>query len=466
MTMNSNDVLLAIEEIGAVSSKNTKQDLVKKSIDDPLFQSVMIHALNPLITYGMADVPDRQNDDVNGETFDDFTFDLLYKMAQRELTGTAAREAVAMEMNRLSHMSAGLLKRIIKKDLRAGFSESTVNKAKKGLIPDFPYMRCSLPKDAKLDAWNWAAGVLSQEKADGMFANVNLEVDGSVVITSRAGTAFPIEKFGHFIEEVRARLLMGYQHHGEFLVKRDGVVLDREIGNGIMNSIANGGDFAENETPLYLVWDAIPLSAVVTKGTHEETYKTRFSRILKSLKETPSPFGTIGLIPTKIVKSLGEAYAHAGLLMKAGKEGTIVKNPDMIWKDGTSKDQVKLKLEFTVDLKVTNIMPGKKDTKNEGRAGALRCESSCGQLVVDVTVKNEAMRDDVDANPDNWLDGIIEVVANDIMVPSESSDKYSLFLPRMAVAEVRTDKFEADDLERIVAIKEAAIFGESLKEAA
>jgi hypothetical protein len=37
------------------------------------------------------------------------------------------------------------------------------------------------------------------------------------------------------------------------------------------------------------------------------------------------------------------------VLIKSGKEGTVIKDPDMIWEDGTNKYQVKIKVEFNCD---------------------------------------------------------------------------------------------------------------------
>lgn len=463
MSMTSDQIFDAIEKIAATSSKNEKQALVGEYIKDEAFKRVMMAALNPLITYGMQKVPER---DAHGdELFNDETWEVIDQLAKRELTGSAAQAEVQIWMDKLTKKSSELLKRVIRKDLRAGFSESTVNKACKGLIPDFPYMRCSLPKDTKLDEWPWATGALSQVKADGMFANVDHELGGLVRITSRQGSPFPIEKFPRLEEEVRNRLTHGFQHHGELEVLRDGVLLERQIGNGILNSVLNGGDFGPGEEVRYRVWDAIPLDKVVTKGKYEAPYAMRFAGIAGSLKAKPG--SVIEIIPTRVVKSLKEAYAHAAELMKQGMEGTVIKHPKAIWKDGTSKEQVKLKLEFNVDLVVKGIVPGKEGTKNEGHAGSLACETSCGMLKVDVTVKNEDMRNRVDANQEDWIGRVIEVTANDIHEPSESNEFHSLFLPRMVEANYRLDKTTADDLDRVKAAKELAILGESImKEAA
>lgn len=463
MNLTSIEIFDALEEIAATSSKKEKEALVAKYGQDDTFKRVLVAALDPLVTYGIAKRPDLIGENC-ANTFDEGTFELLSELASRKLTGNAAIEAVAGEMTALDAKSSELLWRIIKKDLRAGFGDSTVNKAFKGLIREFPYQRCSLPKDTNLADWPWEDGVFSQEKADGLFANVDHEVGGLVRITSRAGTEFPIDKFPEIETEVRTRLNDGTQHHGEFLVERDGVILERAIGNGVMNSIANGGDFAPNERPIYKVWDAIPLENVVPKGKYQVPYAKRIVRVINNLKANPG--NSIKLIDTKLVRSLADAYAHAADLMKRGKEGTVIKHPGAIWKDGTSKEQIKLKLEFDVDLEVVSIVPGERDTKNEGRAGSMLCKTVDGKLFVNVTVKNEDMRDRVDANPEDWIGRIIEVKANDVVLPSESNEFHSLFLPRMTEPNYRTDKTVADTLERVFAAKEMAILGETiLKEA-
>lgn len=462
--MNSQNVFDVIEGIAGEPSKNVKLAMVTSAMTDPLFKRVCSYAYNPFKTYGIKQIPERQ-DAGTGALFGDQTWQILDDLISRKLSGNLARDMVQEEINLLDSASADLFVRIIRKDLRAGFSESTCNKACKGLIPEFPYQRCSLPKDADLAKWPWVEGVISQEKADSMFANCDHEEGGLVSIRSRQGSEFPMDKFAAIADDIRTRFMSGYQIHGEIVVKRDGVVLAREIANGILNSVLSGGDFGPGEVPVYMIWDQIPLTSIVPKGKYAMTYKARLGKILTQIKAAPGT--AVELVPTRIVKSLADAYAHAVELMKKGKEGTVIKHPNATWKDGTSKEQIKIKLEFDVDLEVVAIVPGRAGTKNEGRAGSLTCKTSDGKLQVDVTVKNEALRNQIDANPTDIIGRIIPVIANDIMRPSESNDLHSLFLPRMAEAGYRKDKTVADSLERVFAIKEAAIFGEALmKEAA
>lgn len=453
--MNSDQVLEALDQVAATSSKNEKLALLKSfKADTGLLSEILRLAYDPFMVFGLL----PKADDVGtGELmFDEVdTLEFLLKLNNRDLTGNAAREELRSQLAQLSQKSGDLLIRILRKDLRAGFSEGTINKVAPGLVPIFPYQRCSLAKDVKLNAWPWDKGIYSQEKADGMFSNgTNLET--KFFLSSRQGTPLPMEHFTDLANEMQ-QLIKEVQYHGELLVERDGVILPREIGNGILNSVAKGGSFAENEKPVYLIWDFIPFSAVCAKGKFEAAYQRRITLIKTMLDKFKLKY--VRMIETRIVHSLEEAYEHFFELLKQGKEGTIIKHPEGHWKDGTSKEQVKLKLEADCELVVTAINEGKIGSKNEGRAGALSCMSACGKLVVDVAVKNEKMRDEVDANPSEWLGKIITVRANAILKPSESNCLHSLFLPRMVDDHYRLDKTEADDLVRIQSQFDNAIQG-------
>ena len=449
--MNSRELFAAIQEIAATSSKNDKQALVAKHKDDPEFIALLHAALNPYITYGVIKVPERTMPGAGFFREGGDTWGLLNKLATRELTGNVARAAIQDEINRLEDSSAELFIRALRKDLRAGFGESTVNKVIKGLIPTFPYMRCSLPSGSDFETWEDGEVRISQEKADGMFVNIDREPGEVVRLTTRQGTSIPTEFLSTLIHILAVCLADNTQTHGEMLVlDSDGKVSPREIGNGILNSVCNGSAPPIGYQVVIRVWDQIPLSEVKPKGKYSVAYIDRLRGLIAQLRRVPGGSREyLALTESRIVRSKKEALEHYQELLKHGKEGTIVKKSAAIWKDGTSKEQVKLKLEVPVDLKVTGIVPGRVGTKNEGRPGSLTVETSDGELITDIAVKNEAMRDAVEKNPEDWIDRIVTVIFNAIMMPSASNEKHSLFLPRMAEPNYRLDKDEADSLEAV-----------------
>lgn len=445
--MDSNKVFESLQEIAQTSATSQKQQLVASFIENEQFRLAVEYAFNPHKVYGI--IPEHSWITTNGNAvFDETTYTLLNSLIERKLTGNAARDAIRQELSRLQAESANLLVDIIKKDLRAGFSESTVNKVYKDLIPEYSYMRCSTLTKIKPAKFNWKKGVFSELKLDGMYANGNILDDLQFV--SRQGSVMPMEHFQNIANSVKH--INGYQTHGELLVKQDGKILPRTTSNGILTSVMKGGKFEDNQVPAYVVWDIIPIEFAKKKGKYKVPYHQRLELLEELFAENPY----VDVVEYKVVYSLQEAVQHAMELITLGHEGSVFKDPDMPWEDGTSKWQVKVKIEFESDLEIVEIIPGRVGTKVEGRPAALLCRSSDNALSVSVAVKNDKMRDTIEKDPSDWIGRIVPVVANDLMLPGDNNKLHSLFLPRLSQAVYRIDKSTADDIERIKDSLEAA----------
>jgi DNA ligase-1 len=441
--MNGQSVYLLICGIAQTASKNEKISMLQKYKDDELLKRVLEFTYNPFKNYGLSHAPQPETEglfDLSHEPL----WVLLQNLADRRVTGHAALRDIQCVLNQLNAPSAEIFRRILNKDMRAGFSESTINKVFKGLLPEFPYMRCTLPKDSNMDKWNWMDGIYVQEKADGSFANINKDQCGFVWFTSRQGSPYPAGCLG--IEDEAAFFLQsGTQTHGELTVHCRGVLLPRKDGNGILNSLLQGGSLPPAHYVVFQAWDQIPLDYVVPKAKYEVPYKERYNNLLVQLDHGEN----MQMIPTKIVLSKASAWTYYKSILAQKREGVICKHPSMIWRDtGSSgeKDQVKLKLEFTVELKVVGLVPGKPGKKTADTFGSLLCQSACGKLEVGVSGLTDADRERGDA----WIGSIVTVKANDLMLDEISS----LFLPRLE--EERLDKREADTLDQIKAAFEAA----------
>lgn len=465
LAVDSTFVFGIIKDLDSDSSKQHKVETLKNFSHLPLLQAVLEAAYDPGISYYVAEkslekVFAQVTPKSNGQ-FGPEVWTLLQDLSSRRLTGESALASIGIVASLLNKPSGELLKRILLKDLRCGIGDSTINKAIPGLIPVYPYMRCSLPASSNINKWDWSKGAISQEKADGMFANVDLNDDGSVVIRSRQGSVFPAEQMVWLHDAVRQTLDRNTQTHGELVVfdmnSSSQKPLPREVGNGILNSILSGGELLPNHQVVMMAWDQIPLDEAKPKGKYKVGYAARLTSLVRQVSDIKTLSGSIRIIPTKLVKSRAEAFAHYKELLAAGKEGTVVKSPEAIWADGTSKDQVKFKLEVSVELEVKDFEAGTIGSKYESTLGALVCTSACGKLVVNVNGRGDAMRDEVWNNKLDWLGAIVTVKANAIMAPSEEGKPHSLFLP--VFMERRLDKTEADSLEEIQAQFEAAVQG-------
>ena len=468
--MNSDEIFDALEHISALSGKLDKIAAVTGFIHDKTFERVMVAMYHPLTTYGVRkfERPEKRGT----AQFDTDTFNMIGDLANRLLTGNAALLAIKVEMERLTDKSAALLRRIILKDARAGFDAETVNKAKKGLLPEFPYMRCSLPKKVKMASF-FDDGAISQVKADGTYVDVSLKGTGEVQFRTRQGNEYPQGAFAEIEEDILVFVQSGTALHGEMLVIEDGKVMPREDGNGVLSHVRSGGDFAENQKPMFVVWDQIPLEASVPKGKYYTPYVERLLGLADQLLEDvtlpadplkdPIAFDIrlaakprtprLAVIESRWVKDMAEAMVHYRENLARGLEGSVVKKAKAIWKDGTSTEQIKLKLVVPVELRIKGFIEG--NGKYAGMLGAFQMESECGQLKVNVNGRGDVQRKEVWENQSKYLEAVATVSGNSIMSPGESSEHHSLFLP--VFVEVRDDKSVADSLEAIKAQFEAAI---------
>lgn len=428
-----------LEQMGATASSNAKLEIVKTLTAVEL--SVVQMALNPARNFYIAKLPMTATGSAEWGTRE---FLLLDELSSRKITGNAARARVAEVLEDLKAQHASVLRRVILKDLKVKVGDTLVNKAFPGAIPVTPYMRCSLPDKSSMPKWtddDWFTGVISQEKADGMFAALTRYADDFTVI-SRQGSMFPYDAMERIFSELRSRVVDDLQLHGELLVYKNGVLLERQIGNGILNSLLQGGELPEGHEIRYLVWDLIPAAEAKAGGRHTRPYDMR----LKHLETLVHGLKLVSLIPTEVVYSKEDALAHYRDLLAKGKEGTILKHPLAEWRDGTSKTMVKMKLEVDVELQVAGFVPG--NGKNADTFGSVACTSACGKLKVDVSGFTDAKRRELHERGADLLGKVFTVRANGVLYPSTSKDTYSLFLPRFI--EERLDKSEADSLDHII----------------
>ena len=137
-----------IAKLEADNSKLAKQAILQEALDEgvPEFFEGITMALDALVTFGVKQVPER-SDVLTGQGLAWPVFkELADKLANRELTGHAARDAIELAMGiATTEQWNGFYRRILIKDLRCGMSEKTVNKVAPGTVPVFT---CSLAHDS------------------------------------------------------------------------------------------------------------------------------------------------------------------------------------------------------------------------------------------------------------------------------------------------------------------------------
>ena len=279
-------VLEILNQVAGTTKKTEKEAILKANADTPGLSKAFYLAYQPTINFFTKKVPPYLPNN-GASVFDEERMTLLAALeqletvvAKRKLTGGAAFTFIGNLLAQVSPEDAEVISRVILRDLRIDAGANTANKVWKALVLDVPYMRCSLPKEVDLKAFPWLTGVYSQLKSDGSFTNVNLHDDGAVEFMTRNGNVYPAEGFEELSTTFSKVPATGHQFHGELLVYKDGELLERAEGNGILNKLQKGKNkLPEGHTIKFVAWDMIPLSEAKPKNKYEVPYRVRLATL-------------------------------------------------------------------------------------------------------------------------------------------------------------------------------------------
>lgn len=458
-----------IKELRADASLNYKKEVLARYSGYAPFKKFLIRVYNPRINYYMRKVPDIVSYEMKEQSsFELYT--LLDALSTRAITGGQAIQVVRDFLLNTNQTVRELFELAIGRDIRAGVGVGIINEVYKGLIEEIPYCRCSKLDEKTLERFDtMPEGFLTQAKLDGQFSYI-IKANDTLTMLTRVGTVWTSDS----LKEDMINCPEGV-YIGEALIYKDGKPLDRKTGNGLINkfikrettleslqskidAILNSGryltgknlkiseevkqkeqEFAEIDKALhFVIWDSLTLEEF-EEGISTRPYTERFGEAIKATFMTSK----LKPVPSYRVYSMKEAQAIADEFISNGGEGAIVKKLDTMWKDGTSKDMVKIKAVLDADLLCVDVEEG--SGKYKGKVGALVLETSCGRLKVKVgTGLTDKDRD----KPFNYYTGkVIEIQYNEF-IKSKSKSTDSLFLPRFI--EVREDKNTATSYEEII----------------
>lgn len=451
-----------LDDISAVSGKNDKRNLLTEHKENELLKQVLYLANSPRVKFYIKQIPDYLKDGDYKYTLEE-ALPMLDKLSNREVRGNDAIEYLRDILASVLPNDAYVIERIIQKDLKIGM-DTGINKVIPNLIEETPYMGAkSFSEKGAKKLFGDGKKVYSQVKMDGTYRNAIIR-EGEVELLSRQGEVSVLDG-APFLEELAC--FVDCVMNGELTI--DG--FDRYEANGMVSSIMDIKKKAEERGPevtakkieafekkhgsfdeaikkmRYTVWDMISVAEYFDKKS-EVSYEDRFQLLNDRWWDTQPEM--ISIVENEIVETFADAMGHFLNTQERDLEGTIIKSADGIWKDGKPSYQIKMKLEFSVDLKITGFLYGNEGTKNEHVISRLQVETSCGQLTTQPSGMKEAEMADITERQDELLGTIVEVRCCGL---SQNSDgEWSLLHP--SVVEFRTDKDTCDSLESAKEIQE------------
>jgi DNA ligase-1 len=450
-----------IKQLGDASGTLEKQAILDSHKGNELLKEFVRATLDPAINYYQSKLPKGYEKLHQGTTeFGVADLRFMEHLSNRVFTGSEASNRLAGHAAALNAEGRDLLAMMVSRKLgKTNVGETMALKTWPGLFFTVPYQRCSLLDAKARERFGKLKRFYVQTKADGSFAYVVKRLNGSVDVITRQGSKYP----QWFAEKLAYGLAPGKVLVGELLVDETQFVegngdttyhLDRKTANGLLNSALKDGE--KFDLSKYSVrmeaWDLLTQQEF-EDGKSNRSYEERLDNLHYEVDKLENKQVTI--IFTEVVSSLEEAFAIYQEHLQRGLEGCIIKDPASLWKDGTAKDMVKLKIKFQVEMRVTGVYEG--EGKAAGMLGGIYIQSEDGLIECACgSGFSDAQRKQYWDYPELIGNAVVTVEANDITQARDDRKKPSLSLP--IFVEIRADKqsLGADKADRIYAQLEAA----------
>jgi len=353
------------------------------------------------------------------------------QLCTRKVTGNAAHQELSNVLSSLSYFDYEVISRVLSRDLKINFSTSNMNKVVPDLISKVPYMRCETFSKKALQKISFPAIV--QLKADGLFQMIKKQGD-DITFVSRSGE---YREFSLLKELLQADCLKDGYYIGEMTVMD---AANRAEGNGMINS-----KDPDHSKIIFQAWDFLtPAEFSKFKAGGDVPYIVRFEMLQNMFKNLNSPH--LSIIPFKMVNDITEVFEYTSEQMSNDLEGAVLKDLDNIFKDGTSKSMLKIKLEVDTTVRITGFTPGKPGSKREATFGSIEFCTDDGKVEGRASGINDKDIEMFHSNREFYIGKLMDVTFNDLSL-ARNSEIYSLSHPRFKC--LRTDITDTDTIERI-----------------
>ena len=414
-----NDPWKIIKELESDNSRLFKEGVVENNLNNIEFQEGLSMCLDPLITFGVKQVPESEQDG-DGLKWDDFKKDVDL-LVEREKTGHAARDLIIDLMSSAKKDQWNdWYRRILIKDLRCGVSEKTVNNVAKRMDLEFkvPIFSCMLAHDGAKHPKKIKGDCLVEYKYDGVRV-IAIVKNGKATLYSRNGKIF--HNFPH-IENALSK------------PEYNNIVFDGEVMSddfqALMKQVYRKSG-AQTDDAYLALFDILPL-----KEFNEGKSKLSSIERKEELNKLSKSFeNAIKLVDYEVInfdeKDGQDKFASMNKeALEKGFEGLMIKPNDNYYECKRSHAWLKIKPFIEVTLKIIDIQEG--TGKHSGKLGAFHVEGDDDGKFFSLSVGSgltDEEREKFWASKDKLIGRLVEIRA-DAITQSIEGEHYSLRFPR------------------------------------
>ena len=390
-------------------------------------------AYNPYYVFGVKQVPETRGLTNRPNPWPKF-WALLESLRTRSVTGGNARaaiESVSQEFD--SDNWNNMCARVIRKDLRCGISEKTINKVVGNSEWCIPVFSCQLAQDSGDNPRKMKGLKRLECKLDGVrVLAICYAASQTVNLFSRNGKEFA--NFEHVERELiplipRLSLAMFGNTSTDFVL--DGEITGKSF-QALMKQAQRKRD-ANAADSQYYVFDVMPREDFYRGFWNAQQHKrtAKLDKIGPLLKEHAASVHVMPGMDVDLDTSEGhsklEQFAEAAVAQ--GYEGIMIKEVGAPYECKRSSFWMKWKPTITVDLEIVGFETG--TGRNLNRLGAIICEGDDNGRRICVNVGSglsDSDRDEFWSKRDLLLGRVVEVQADAVTQNQDGS--YSLRFPR------------------------------------
>jgi DNA ligase-1 len=408
-----------IKELESDNSRLFKEGVIEKYINDKDFQEGLAMCLDPLVTFGVKQVPESDHEGV-GLDWNAFK-EAVNQLIEREKTGHAARDLIINLLN-LSKKDQwnDWYRRILIKDLRCGVSQKTVNNVTKrmGLKFKVPVFSCMLAHDGAKHPKKIKGDCLVEYKYDGVRV-IAIVKNNKATLYSRNGKIF------YNFPIIESALSKPEYNNMVF----DGEVMSDDF-QALMKQVYRKSG-AQTDDAYLALFDILPL-----KEFNNGKSKLNSIDRKKELNQLSKTFeDVIKLVDYEIINFDSENGQNKFSIMNKealdkGFEGLMIKPNENFYECKRSHAWLKIKPFIEVTLKIIDIQEG--TGKHEGKLGAFHVEGDDDGKFFSLSVGSGLTDEDREkfwASKDNLIGRLVEIRA-DAVTQSIEGEHYSLRFPR------------------------------------
>ena len=408
-----------IVELESDNSRLFKEGVIENHLNNEVLQEGLVMCLDPLVTFGVKQVPESEKDG-KGLSWADFK-KAANLLIDREKTGHAARDLIIdlIDSSKKDQWN-NWYRRILIKDLRCGVSEKTVNNVAKKMDLDFkvPVFSCMLAHDGAKHPKKIKGDCLVEYKYDGVRV-LAIVKNGTATLYSRNGKIF--NNFPH-IENALSK-----SEYNNFVF--DGEVMSDDF-QALMKQVYRKSG-AKTDDAYLALFDLLPL-----KEFNNGKSKLNSIERKEELNKLSKTFdNVIKLVDYEIINFDNEDGQNKFSAMNKealdkGFEGLMIKPNDNYYECKRSHAWLKIKPFIEVTLKVVDIQEG--SGKHAGKLGAFQVEGEDDGKFFSLSVGSGLTDDDREkfwSAKDRLIGRMVEIRA-DAITQSIEGEHFSLRFPR------------------------------------